>query len=159
MYYKWEYTSEESKVTKQLESLKCVINKQKKMEKKLLKLDLISDIKLILGTIKELIESMTVLIHYISILIINICKGFELLEITENYMESYKGIKTISDIKKSVSFYCEYLDIRIIYVILIFLSPILMILVFVEKIITILIIYFMYPIYLILYILNKHNCR
>ena len=154
-----EYTSEESKVTKQLESLKCVINKQKKMEKKLLKLDLISDIKLILGTIKELIESMMVLIHYISILIINICKGFKLLEITENYMESYKDIKTIFDIKKSVSFYCEYLDIRIIYVILIFLSPILLTLVFIEKIITILIIYFTYPIYLILYILNKHNCK
>jgi hypothetical protein len=102
---------------------------------------------------------MMVLIHYISILIINICKGFELLEITENYMESYKGIKTISDIKKSVSFYCEYLDIRIISIILIFLSPILMILVFIEKIITILIVYLMYPIYLILYILDKHNCR
>lgn len=134
-------------------------NKIKKMEDKLFKLNLILDIKSILRTIKELVESITILIHYIAILIINICKGFELLEITENYMESYKGIKTISDIKKSVSFYCEYLDIRIIYVILIFLSPILLTLVFIEKIITILIIYFTYPIYLILYILNKHNCK
>lgn len=38
MYYKWEYTSEESKVTKQLESLKCVINKQKKNGKEIIKI-------------------------------------------------------------------------------------------------------------------------
>lgn len=128
------------------------------MEREFVKLNLLNDIKTILIYIGIFLRSIIIQVHFIIILLINRCKGFKLLEITEDYVSSYRNIDVINEMVENDHIYNGN-DIRLGYLIFIFSLPLHLFMILILKLILTTIICLLYPIYLVSYIIDKMNRR